>query len=340
LNTPAPDNSDDLIYVTLIGYKKVLGTSITIPMEMLNAADLIARIHHPKKQKMQLQMVSLDEGNIQLNAGLEIYCNTTLSDIRRSDVIILPAMWGNPLGVVKKYPAFLTWLQEQAKEEPLICTIGTGSYFLAQAGLLDGLVATTHWYYCDQFAKHYPKVQLKRDRFITKSGNIYCTGSVNSVRDIMLHIIEQNYGEYVANQVSSHFTHELKLSYTSSFLNIPGQNFHDDETIIDIQEWMHLRFNTDINMLKLSQEFTLSQRSLNRRFKKATGLTPLQYLQEIRLEKAKELLKTSNLSIAEVAYNVGYPDSAYFSALFKRIVSLPPGEYRRLVRKKIFKLDI
>lgn len=326
--------------MTLIGYKKVLGTSITIPMEMLNAADLIARIHHPKTSKLKLQVVSLDKTNIQLNAGLEILCENTLSDIVKSDIIIIPAMWGNPLGVTKKYPDFLEWLRINSQNEPLICAVGTGSYFLAEAGLLDHKVATTHWYYFDQFEKNFPKAQLKRERFITKSGNIYCTGSVNSVRDVLLHIIEQHYDEQVANQVSSHFTHELKLSYASSFLNLPGQNFHDDETIIDIQEWMQKNFNADINMHKVGHAFELSQRSLNRRFKKATGLSPLQYLQGIRLEKAKELLKTSNLAISEVAYSVGYPDSAYFSALFKRVVTISPGEYRRLVRKKIFKVDL
>ncbi len=309
-------------------------------MEMLNAADLIARINHPKTSKLKLEVVSLDSTNIQLNAGLEILCKNSLKDITRSDIIILPAMWGNPRGVVKKYPEFLEWLRKAALEDPLICAVGTGSYFLAEAGLLEHKTATTHWYYFNQFENTYPNVELKRERFITKSGNIYCTGSVNSVRDVMLHIIEQHYGEHVANQVSSHFTHELKLSYASSFLNIAGHNFHDDEAVIDIQEWMHKHFNEDINMQEISKTFELSQRSLNRRFKLATGLSPVQYLQEIRLEKAKELLKTSNLAIAEVAYNVGYPDSAYFSVLFKRIVSLSPSEYRRLVRKKIFKLDL
>jgi len=156
----------------------------------------------------------------------------------------------------------------------------------------------------------------------------------------MLHIIVQHYDEKIANLVSSHFTHELKLSYTTTFLNTPGHNFHDDELIISLQEHMHRDFNTNLYMKKLGDSFDLSQRSLNRRFKKATGLSPVQYLQQIRLDKAKELLKTTNLNIAEVADQVGYSDNAYFSALFKRQISLSPGEYRRLVRKKIFKLDI
>jgi len=291
LTTSNPDK--DILHVSLIGYKKVLGTSITIPMEMLNAADLIARIHHPKTPKLELQVANLDRGDIQLNAGLQIRCKQSYSKLHHTDLLILPAMWGNPLGVVKKYPEFLSWLRQTASQDCIICAVGTGSYFLAEAGLLNGLVATTHWYYFDQFEKKYPRVQLKRERFITKSGNIYCTGSVNSVRDVMLHIIQQHYDEKIANLVSSHFTHELKLSYTTTFLNTPGHNFHDDELIISLQEHMHRDFNTNLDMKKLGDSFDLSQRSLNRRFKKATGLSPVQYLQQIRLDKAKELLKTT-----------------------------------------------
>ncbi len=309
-------------------------------MEMLNAADLIARIHHPKTPNLELQVANLDQGDIQLNAGLQVRCNQSFNTLPRADLLILPAMWGNPSGVVKKYPEFLSWLRQTVSQDCIICAVGTGSYFLAEAGLLDGLVATTHWYYFEHFEKKYPRVQLKRERFITKSGNIYCTGSVNSVRDVMLHIIQQHYDEKIANLVSSHFTHELKLSYTMTFLSTPGHNFHDDELIISLQENMHRNFNKDLDMKELGESFDLSQRTLNRRFKNATSLSPLQYLQQIRIDKAKELLKTTNLNIAEVGSQVGYSDNAYFSALFKRQVSLSPGEYRRLVRKKIFKLDI
>lgn len=326
-------------HVTILGFKKVLGTSITIPMEMLNAADLIKRIDGKNHHKLTLQMVSLDGTNISLTAGLEIVCNTQLSDIENTDMIIIPALWGNPKGVVKKYPELKPWLKHQNKVGTLICAVGTGSYFLAEAGLLDNKVATTHWYYFDQFAALYPNILLQRDRFITKSGNIFCAGSVNSVRDVMLHFIEKFYNPTVANQVSRHFTHEIKRSYTSSFLKNSPQNYHDDENIIGIQEWMHTCYNTDITLKMICQDFDISLRSLIRRFKQATGKSPIQYLQQVRIDNAKELLKTSNLSIAEIAYSVGYPDSSYFSALFKKVISLSPKEYRRLVRKKLFKVD-
>lgn len=340
MNIKSPESAA-LHHVTVVGYDKVLGTSISIPMEMLNAADLIARIRGLNSRSLKMQIVSPDGRDINIAGGLSLVCDTALHDIAETDMVILPGLWGNPRGVVRRHAGMLVpWLQDQAGRGTLICAAGTGSYFLAEAGLLNGKVATTHWYYFDQFAARYPGVELHRERFITKAGNLYCTGSINAVRDVMLHFIEIFYDDNVANQVSRHFTHELKSTYAAGFLKNTQQNFHEDETIIEVQEWMHRHYNEGIDMALLSHEFGLSQRSLNRRFKQATGRSPLRYLQQLRIDKAKELLKTSNLAIAEVAYRVGYPDNSYFSALFKRSVTLSPKDYRSLVRKKIFKVDI
>mgnify|MGYP006159732169 FL=1 len=328
-----------MLNVTLIGYRRVLGTSITIPIEMLNAADLINRIDGRNKGELAIQLVSMDGKNIALNAGLELVCNHKLADIKATNMIILPALWGNPLGVVRQYTELTDWLRMFQGSNVILCAVGTGSYFLAEAGLLKNKVATTHWYYFDQFHTTYPDVLVQRDRFITKAGNLYCAGSVNSVRDVMLHFIEEFYSQSVAAQVSRHFTHEIKRSYTSSFLKHSPQNYHDDENIIDIQEWMHSRYNEDITLETLAEKFDINIRSLNRRFKQATGKSPMQYLQQIRIENARELLKTSNLSIAEVAFSSGYPDSSYFSSLFRKAISLSPREYRNLVRKKMFKVN-
>jgi transcriptional regulator GlxA family with amidase domain len=326
-------------HVTIVGFRKALGTSITIPMEMLNAADLIRRIGGTGYRKLQMQLVSPDGGNIPLNAGLELVCTTALEAITKTDLIIVPALWGNPMGVIKQYPALLDWLHQHNQQEALICAVGTGSYFPAEAGLLRHKVATTHWYYFDQFARLYPDVLLQRDRFITKAGNIYCAGSVNSVRDVMLHFIEEAYNADVANQVSRHFTHEIKRSYTSTFLKNSPQNYHDDEMIIEIQEWMHSEYHVPITLDDIAARFDISVRSLNRRFKQSTGRTPMQYLQQVRLDNAREMLRASNLSIAEVAFNAGFTDCSYFSAQFRKAISLSPKAYRDLVRKKLFEVN-
>ncbi len=326
-------------HVTIVGFRKTLGTSITIPMEMLNAADLINRIKGPGYRKLHMQLVSPDGGNIVLNAGLELVCNTPLSVVANTDLVIVPALWGNPRGIIKQYPELLAWLQHHHQQGALICAVGTGSFFLAQAGLLKHKVATTHWYYFDAFSALYPDVQLQRDRFITRAGNLYCAGSVNSVRDVMLHFIEEASGADVANQVSRHFTHEIKRSYTSTFLKSTPQNYHEDEVIVEIQDWMHSQYHTQIRLEDMAEKFDISVRSLNRRFRQATGKTPVQYLQQIRLDNAKELLRASNLPIAEVAFNSGYPDCSYFSAQFRKAISLSPKAYRDLVRRKLFTVN-
>jgi len=325
-------------HVTIVGFRKALGTSITIPMEMLNAADLIQRIEGKHQSKLQMQLVSPDGANIELTAGLELVCSTPLHDVQKTDLIIIPAMWGNPTGIIKQYPELLSWLEHHNNQDTLLCAVGTGSFFLAEAELLRNKVATTHWYYFDHFARLYPDVLLQRERFITRASNIYCAGSVNSVRDVMLHFIEEHYKPEVANQVSRHFTHEIKRSYTSTFLKGAPYSYHDDENIIEIQDWMHNQFHTQLTLELIAEKFDMSVRSLNRRFKQATGRTPIQYLQQIRMDNAKELLRTSNLSIAEVAFSTGYPDCSYFSAQFKKCISMTPKAYRDLVRKKLFQV--
>ena len=326
-------------HVTIVGFRKALGTSITIPMEMLNAADLIDRIRGQGHRKLQMQLVSADGGNVALNAGLELVCNTPVMAVTHTDLVIVPALWGNPRGVVKQYPELLAWLQLQHQQNAALCAVGTGSFFLAEAGLLKHKVATTHWYYFDAFAAIYPDVQLQRERFITRAGNIYCAGSVNSVRDVMLHFIEEHSGADVANQVSRHFTHEVKRSYTSTFLKNAPQNYHDDEVIVEVQDWLHSQYHTPIKLEEIARKFDISVRSLNRRFRQATGKTPMQYLQQIRLDNAKELLRASNLPIAEIAFNCGYADCSYFSAQFRKAISLSPKAYRDLVRRKLFTVN-
>lgn len=325
-------------HVTIVAFRRVLGTSITIPMEMLHAADLIERIKG-RQQKLNMQLVSPDGSNVQLTAGLELVCRTPLDAVTDTDLIVLPALWGNPLGVVQHYPTLLQWLQRQHEAGTVICAVGTGSFFLAEAGLLRNKVATTHWYYFEHFEQRYPEVLLQRERFITRAGNLYCAGSVNSVRDVMLHFIEEQYSADTANQVSRHFTHEVKRSYTSNFLKHAPQHYHDDETIVEIQDWMHNQFHTPLTLDHIATRFGMSVRSLNRRFRHATGRSPMQYLQQIRLDNAKELLRSTNLSVAEVAFACGYTDNSYFAAQFRRSISLSPRAYRDLVRKKLFQVN-
>lgn len=327
-------------HVTIIAVPGALGSTITIPLEMLSAANDIALA---RKQREKLVKIVVAAGNcdtkIRLSGGLTIQCECRLSDINHSDFIFVPGVWGNPRSSVMRSSSMLQWLKAQYENGSTICSIVTGSFFLAEAGLLNGRSATTHWRFFDQFQRQYPQVKLQRKRFITSADKLYCTGSINAVRDIMLHFVELLYGESIANVISRQFTHELKRSYESLLLNKDQNSSHHDEVIIKVQEWLNDNFQNQAQISALASRFGLSVRSLNRRFKLATNTTPLQYLHDLRIAHAKELLKQSNLAISEVADMVGYGDASYFTSLFKKLNKVTPNEYRNLVRNKLFQVE-
>jgi len=324
--------------VALIGLPKALGSAITIPLEMLNAANDIALTRGQKDKCLELKFVSQQPGEIILAGGLKVVCNHKLADIGQADLIFVPGIWGNPDTLRNKHDGLTNWLKGQIAGGATLCAIVTGSHILAQAGILDQRIATTHWRFFDQFQKRFPTVRLERKRFITFDHDIYCTGSINAVRDLLLHLIDQFFGEDITNEVARHFTHELKRSYESLMLKQDSSSSHSDEDIIKIQEWLTVNYLKAIDLENLAASFGMSRRSLNRRFKQATAATPVAYIQELKLQQAKTLLKESNLTIAQVADQVSISDCSYFSSLFKKRNSVTPIEYRHLVRSKLFKL--
>jgi len=324
-------------HVTIIAVPKALGSTVTIPLEMLSAANDIAKARRQLDKLVTIELASsTDTTELVLSGGMRINCQTTLDSINNSDLIFIPGVWGNPRSSLPKLKPMMNWLVQQHAAGNTLCSIVTGSFFLAEAGLLKGRPATTHWRFFDEFIERYPDIKLQRKRFITCDERLYCTGSVNAVRDLMLHFVELLYGESIAREIARQFTHELKRSYESLLLIEDQQRSHHDEEIIKVQEWLGQNYQAEVVISTLARKFRLSVRSLNRRFKLATNTTPLQYLQNLRIEHAKGLLKQSNLAVSEVADMVGYQDASYFTSLFRKVTAVTPTEYRSLVRNKLF----
>lgn len=326
-------------HVTILAIEHGLASSITIPLEMIQAADIIERIRDRQAKRQRIVIAAVSTEPVTMTGGIVIKPAVSIAAIESTDLIFVPALWGNPNVIVKRYPLVTSWLQRHYNRGATICSVGTGSYFLAAAGLLDRRNATTHWYYFDDFQARYPLIKLQRKRFITHADRLYCTGSVNAVRDVMLHFVEQLFSSKVADEVSHQFTHELKRSYESMLLGLEESHSHHDELIIKIQEWLQRNYQKQVKLADVARLFDVSTRSFNRRFRAVVDKSPMEYLQDLRLNQAKSLLKHSNLSIAEIAFAVGYQDNSYFSSLFKRINTITPNEYRHLVRNKLFNVD-
>ncbi len=327
--------------VTFLICDQMLATSVTLPLEQLKAAQTLARAASSKKAtapELKVLLASVDGEAVTTNTGIQLQPDCALTDITHSDITYIPALWRNPQPIIRRNQRALAWLQQQCELGNTIAGVGTGCCFMAEAGLLDNKAATTHWHYFNQFQKRYPKVLLKRQYFITQAGNIYCTGSVNSLADLTIHFIQRFFTATISRHVERHFFHEIRKTYANSESSNGHAVAHPDEDIIRAQVWLQEHFSQEIRLADVAEIFGMSVRSFNRRFKAATGQTPLQYLHDARIQTAKDLLQTSNLSIGEIAYRVGYQDLAHFTRLFKRLLSVTPSQYRTTVRAKMFSL--
>ena len=324
-----------MTHITFFCCEQMLATSMTLPIEMLRAAQNVAKVHARSTKPLEIVHAGLTRDKVKTSAGFSLSPDHSIAQIKQTDILFLPALWRNAKPNLRKNPQLLSWIRQLHAQGTIICSVGIGVSFLAETGLLDHKSATTHWYYFDRFEKDYPNIQLKKQHFIVQIDRLYTVASVNALADLTVFLIEQTYNKDVAMHVEKHFSHEIRKSYNStSFVNEHSQ--HPDEDIIQVQIWLQDNYCKDITIKVLAEKFELSVRSLNRRFKEATGITPLTYLQQLRINEAKDLLKNSNLSTQEVANQVGYLDSSHFNRLFKRVLTVGPKKYRDMVRAKLF----
>lgn len=327
--------------IAFLLYNNMLATSHTNPYELFYAANQTlaaskgGRIGVVSKP-VNLVQVAQSVQRINLPSGLSVMPDSYLM-YEPFDLIYVPAMWRNPRPIVRSNPKIVEWLRWQYEHGALINSTGTGVWFSASAGILDGKSATTHWNYFERFAEDFPRVKLQRQHFITEDGSTYCAASVNALTDLTLHHVHRFIGHEVSDHLSNHFSPEVRQPFDKLSFNASRNTNHPDELVLQVQLWMQNNLSKNqLNMNSIASSFGMSSRNFNRRFKEATNLTPIQYLQHCRSDAAKELLQTTNLSIKEIAYRVGYLDVSYFTKLFKQLTRLSPKEYRRTMRATLF----
>ncbi|GAB2503594.1 GlxA family transcriptional regulator [Microbulbifer agarilyticus] len=324
--------------VTFVLIDQMLSTGTILPLEMLRGAESRARA---EKESVPLKLIttSVDGAPVKSRSGFNLAPDMALTQVPDSDIIYLPALWRNPRPALKHNTALLAWLRDQAAKGAVISAVGTGVCFLAEAGLLDDKPATTHWHYFERFASDYPRVKLKRQYFITQADRLFCAASVNALADVTVHLIRQLFGPSIASHVERNFSHEIRRPFEEIAYSEGAVHLHPDEEIVQAQTWLKQHCSDDVKLSEVAKHFDMSVRSFNRRFKLATGQTPLQYLQNVRIDMARELLQSSNLSVNEIAEKVGYQDMGHFTALFKKFLSTTPSEYRTTVRAKLFRVN-
>ncbi len=316
--------------------QQMLATSVSWPADMFSAANEAAKTLCPNAPPFMFRTTAIDSKQINNQTPFSVKPEQALDQINHADLIYLPALWRNPNPILRNSHSLYPWLRQHYENGSIISAVGTGCCFMAEAGLLDHKPATTHWYYFDQFQKRYPQIHLKRQHFITQAGNLYCTASINSLADLTIHFIQQFMNKAVARHVERHFSHEIRRAYEHVSYFEDGNINHSDEEILQVQLWLKNNLNKNISIHQVASQFGMSSRNFNRRFKEATGKTPLNYIHESRINVACDLLQSSNLSIGDIAEKVGYNDISYFTQSFKKKRHITPREYRTTVRAKLF----
>jgi transcriptional regulator GlxA family with amidase domain len=323
-----------------IGYSKALLTGLSLPMEMICSARSIARLMHRKKFHWECFLVSPSfepVSTLQFANAIKVVPDYNLQTAPAADTIFIPPIWGNPEVVIDKNQVLISWLIEQYQKGVKLVATGTGVCLLAQSGLLDDKVATTHWYFFDRFESKYPKVNLQRQHFITQDEAITCTGSINALVDLTLYLIREELGQEVSQVIEQHYGHEINRTFDTPWF-AKGANRHPDEGILEVQRWMQNNVSQNFEVKSLSEMASMSKRNFSRRFKNAVGKAPLAYSIDLKVKAAQELLKETNLNHQDIAEHLGYKDSAFFTRQFKQKVKLTPKEYRDMVRGKLFNI--
>jgi transcriptional regulator GlxA family with amidase domain len=261
------------------------------------------------------------------NGMLTLKPQVNISAISQTHLIIIPSVIHQK--AMKRNKLLAEWIAKQYKNGAEISSMCTGAFMLASAGLLDGRNCSTHWDAVEDFKTMFPKVVLQPDKLITDENGIYTNGGGYSFLNLIIYLVEKYYDRQTAIYCSKIFQVELDRQSQSPFTIFAGQKSHLDEVVGKAQAYIESKLNEKISAKHLSAMFAVNRRNFDRRFIKATGNTPAEYLQRVKIEAAKKAFETTNKTISEVMYDVGYSDAKTFREVFRKITGMLPLEYRR-----------
>lgn len=275
-----------------------------------------------------MEIVSPEGKPFRVNGGFHVIPHSGFSDVGKSDVVIISPFLPNADLIRSNAGAILDWIGDQYNNGASVAALCTGTFVLAETGLLNDRIATTNWLFARQFRARYPRVDLKPDRIITHDKGLICSGAVTAFYHLGLHLIETYGGKELASLCAKIFLVDESRTSQASYAIFNVLKSHGDLKVLNAQEWMEHHYTKTINMELLARQVGISSRHFIRRFKNATGESPLNYLQQIRVETAKKMLETRTGNIDEITRGIGYENSSTFRKLFKEFTGLSPREYR------------
>ena len=254
--------------------------------------------------------------------------NRSIAEVRKTDLIIIPAVNGNMQEVIEINKEFFPWIREMHGKGAEVASLCVGTFLLASTGLLEGKRCSTHWLGADEFRKMFPELNLVSDKIITDEEGVYSSGGANSFWNLILYLIEKYAGRDVAIICAKIYEIEIERTSQSPFIIFSSQKDHEDDQVKEAQVFIEKNYNKKITVEQLATIAALGRRTFERRFKKATSNTVIEYMQRVKIEAAKKSLESRRKNVNEVMYDVGYTDTKAFRTTFKKITGLSPLDYR------------
>ena len=286
-----------------------------------------------KAPLFKIQLIGAKK-QVKLNDGsFSVHTDKQLKEHIQTDLIFIPALFGDMKEAINKNKVLIPWINEQYTNGAEVASLCVGAFLLAATGLLDHKKCSTHWGYSNEFKEMFPTVEVVDGSIITEQHRLYTSGGANSYWNLLLHLVEKYTDRETAILASKYFAIDIDRDSQSAFAMFNGQKNHADNEMRKLQEFIEKNYQDKITIEALAEKFAIGRRSMERRFKVATGNSILEYMQRIKIEAAKRSFETSRKNITEVMFDVGYTDTKAFRDVFKRITGLTPIEYRNKYNK-------
>jgi transcriptional regulator GlxA family with amidase domain len=320
-------------HVSILVAENAVIEAIADPRYMFTAVNQFLQAEG-KPPLFNVQLVGIKR-EVKLDNNLfSVHTDALIKDVKKTDLIFIPAISGDIKTALELNKDFVGWIQEQYNNGAEVASLCIGAFILASTGLLKGKQCSTHWLFANEFRNMFPDVELVDGSIITEENGLYSSGGAHSYWNLLLYLVEKYTNRDIAILASKFFAIEIDRNSQNAFMMFQGQKEHEDNEIKKAQEFIEENYPDKITVDNLADKFAIGRRSFERRFKKATNNTVVEYMQRVKIEAAKRSFERSRKNINEVMFDVGYTDTKAFRGVFKKITGLTPVEYRNKYNKQ------
>jgi transcriptional regulator GlxA family with amidase domain len=312
--------------IGIIAYQDCTASMILGMMDILALAN--TQVQNKKKGLFEVSVISHDGNNVRSFNGYPIVCSSSIRAKRIYDIIYVPGFLADSMEVLSREQAVIKWLKAQYNQGAKMTAACNGNLLIAEAGILKNKYATTHWSLKAFFENRYPDIHLQPEKILVDDGVVVSAAGVTAYMNLALHLIAKHGSSEIASYCSKVFLIDSGRRIQTPYLLFSTPRNHGDKEILQVQDWIEGNYTSTLTVDSIMERSALGRRTLMRRFKKAIGDTPIEYLQRIRIENAKRFLETTNKTFSEITWEVGYNDISSFQRLFKHHTRLTPKEYR------------